>query len=235
MEDLTVILTASIDVKGMIFTERSDPHEREQDYINALSQWIKTGLPIIFCENSGYDLSKIHEMTSSYNKIEILQFDGQKFDKSLGKGFGEQEILHFIAENSILFSLSKKIIKITGRYYLKNIKQFEGSLAIVNGVSTILKKNLTFSDSRVIISTPEFITDYLFLYTSRINDKNGYYFEHALSQAIHKYMADSGEWIMLPHYPIISGYSGTSNAKINSIVKDFKRKIFYSLKLWFCK
>jgi len=235
MENLTVILTASIDVKGMYATERINPNEREKDYINALKQWMKTGLPIIFCENSGHDLSKVRKVTSNYDKIEILQFNGQNFDKNLGKGFGEQKILRFIAENSNLFGISKKIIKITGRYYLKNFKQFEESLTAVNGVSTILGRNLTFSHSRVIISTPAFITDYFFLYSSKINDKNGYCFENALSQAIHKYMADSGEWIMLPHFPMICGYSGTSNTKINSTVKDLIRKIFYSLKLWVYK
>ena len=231
MEELTIILTAAIDVKGMTFTERSDINLREQDYINALTQWMKTGLPIIFCENSGYDLTKIYELTSNYEKIEILQFDGQNFDKKLGKGFGEQKIIRYVAENSILFRKSKKLMKVTGRYYLENIKKFQESLSTNDGVSVILGNNLTFADGRIIISTPEFITDYLFFYSSRINDTEGFYFEHAVAHAVHKYMSDGGTWNMLPYYPKVKGYSGTSNTK-NSILKEYKENFYYTLELW---
>ena len=235
MEEVSIILTAAIDIKGMSFTKRSDIDEREQDYINSLRQWMKTGLPIIFCENSGHDLSKIYEMTSNYEKIEILQFDGQNFDKKLGKGFGEQKIIRYVAENSIFFRKSKRIMKVTGRYYLKNIKQFEESLSMINGVSVILLRNLTFADGRLIISTPEFLTDYLFSFTSKVNDTQGYYFEHALAQAVHKYMSESGEWTMLPYYPILEGYSGSANVKTATMYDNFKGKLLYILKLWVLK
>ena len=54
-----LLLTATVDPKGMSFTRRSASSVRLKDYGRALNRWLSdaTFESIVFCENSAYDLS----------------------------------------------------------------------------------------------------------------------------------------------------------------------------------
>ena len=93
-----ILLTASINTRNCMFVKRSNPILRENDYCEAIVKWSELNYPVIFCENSGYNLSKIKKIG---HRVNFLQFDGQDYDRKLGKGFGElkiNEVYIFCAE-----------------------------------------------------------------------------------------------------------------------------------------
>jgi len=214
---ITLLLTATIDPKGVVFLKRNDPLVREQDYINALKKWIEAvNYPILFCENSGYKIDKIKNITKSYsnNETEILQFDGQDFPKELGKGYGELLIIEYAIQNSILIEHSDYVIKITGRYFIKNIEKI--IIALLRNrnfyVMVDLKRDLTWADSRVFAFKPSFIRNYLSKFQDLINDSEGFYLEHALARAVLRAISDGYKWMPLPLKPFIIGHAGTLDA-----------------------
>ena len=80
-----ILLTASISPDGMAYTAVQDSNERKRQYIDAIKFYIdSTNYPIIFCNNSGEDLSV--EFPEVRNRVEFLSFFGNDYDKQLGKG-----------------------------------------------------------------------------------------------------------------------------------------------------
>ena len=214
---ITLLLTATIDPKGIVFLKRNDPLVREQDYINALSKWLETvHIPIVFCENSNYRSNKIINLIKNYSnkEIEILQFAGQNFPKELGKGYGELLIIEYAIQNSILIEHSDYVIKITGRYYIKNIQKIMRALLNDKNfyVMVDLKRNLTWADSRAFAFKPSFINNYLSKFQDLINDSEGFYLEHALARAVLRAISDGYKWMPLPLKPFIIGHAGTLDA-----------------------
>ena len=89
MSHVVLLFTATIDPKGMTHLARSDPSVRENDYQISLDRWLKhVDCPVVFCENSGHDLSRIRRVAgvSAGRQVELLQFDGQTYPRHLGKG-----------------------------------------------------------------------------------------------------------------------------------------------------
>ena len=102
---IVILLTASVDVKGMAFVAVTDSAERLREYAGAARFWARApGIQgVVFCENSGHDLSEIRGAFEGAAKpTEVLQFDGQGFDRSLGKGYGELMIMSHALEHSRL-------------------------------------------------------------------------------------------------------------------------------------
>ena len=213
---ICILLTATIDPMGVPFMQRNDPLVREKDYITALTNWLdKTGYLILFCENSGYDISRIKKIAEKYKnkEIEFIQFDGQGFPREFGKGYGELLTIKYSIQHSSLVKHSDYIIKVNGRYFIKNIVKIADGLTRDNDVYVVadLKKNLTWADSRVFAFRPSFALDYLTKLQNLINDSKGCYLEHILSRATLKAISDGYKWIPVPSKPVIIGYSGTSD------------------------
>ena len=233
---VVLLLTATIDPKGVVFLKRNDPLVREQDYINALSKWLETvHIPIVFCENSNYKSNKIINLRKNYSnkEIEILQFAGQNFSKELGKGYGELLIIKYAIQHSNFIEHSDYVIKITGRYYIKNIQKIMRALLNDKNfyVMVDLKRNLTWADSRTFAFKPGFINNYLSKYQDLINDSKGFYLEHALARAVLRAVSDGYIWIPIPSKPIITGYSGTSDAPYSaSMVHWLLSKVIHYIK-----
>ncbi len=214
---ICILLTATVDPKGVPFMKRSDPIVRESDYINSMKKWLETTpYSVVFCENSGYKGGKIGKMVKSCEdkKCEFLQFDGQDFPREFGKGYGELQTIKYAVQNSNIVKESNHTIKVNGRYFIKNIEKILCALSSTNKdiyVMADLKNNLTWADSRIFAFKPSFITDYLSKYQNLINDSKGFYLEHALARAILRAVSDGYRWTPLPSNPIIVGYSGTSD------------------------
>ena len=213
--NICILLTATIDPKGIVLLKRSNPIVRENDYIESIKKWMGIQqFPIVFCENSGYKIDKIkNDIKNSEKKFEILQFKGNSFPRELGKGYGEAMIIDYAIKHSKLIKNSDYIIKVTGRYFIKNIEKMVSTLSRDNDVYVMadLKKNLTWADSSVFAFKPSFFIEYLSKFHNLLNDSKGFYFEHALSRAILCAISDGHKRIPLPSKPIIIGYSGTSD------------------------
>jgi hypothetical protein len=123
--NLLIFLTACINPENMAFTALLDMDRRKKHYIDALNFYIeKTNLKILFVENSGVDLSYLFQKEIKNERLEILTFNGNDHQKSLGKGVGEMVILEHAIAKSIFFKKSNFLFKITGRYKILNINQF---------------------------------------------------------------------------------------------------------------
>lgn len=99
-------------------TDNSNTEEqinyRKNLYINVINNWLnKTSLPIYVVESSGYTFDEIKN-----NRLTVFSFQGDKYgNSSLGEKY------------SILYALERlesvnctHILKVTGKYFLKNIE-----------------------------------------------------------------------------------------------------------------
>ena len=227
-----LFLTASIDPKNTPQVGRHSIQTRENDYFNALSNFSKLGFSIVFCENSGFHSEKIINFCIQ-NRIEYLSFISKESYK--GKGHGEKEIFDFALVNSKYLSDADYIIKVTGRIFIKNIDLIINNFSKKEFlVSTNLTRNLTWSDSRLIIFKKEFYFDYFEISLKKdLDESKGVVFERCLARACHKAMSDNHLWVPIPNYPHYIGYNASTNEMYQkNIYKRIKYMIYYNIKLF---
>lgn len=217
MLKLAILLTATVDVGGVVHTRISDPSVRLAEYRDAMRRWMDAEIVshIIFCENSGYDLSALKadiECCSKNKSVEILQFEGQNFDRGLGKGFGELSTLSYISQHACNFASFDLLLKVNGRYFIQNINAIMRALQALDNPTIVgdFRMNLSWMDSRVFAFQPAFLSDYLMPFQAIVNDSAGVYFEHVLARAAHQAMGDGKHWQMLPACPVLEGKSGST-------------------------
>jgi len=232
--DFCVLLTCTIDVRGVAFMERASIDDRFDDYVQAFQLWLDSpnAQNIIFVENSGYDLRVFREMAAAaHNKsVEFVSFDGQNFDRDLGKGYGEMIALKQVLSDSNLLKSIGKFIKVNGRYYVPQLNEVSQLWDSETEVICDFTKNLTWSDSRVFGGSRSFLETYLLPELALVNDTGGRYFEHALAFAAHSAMAAGGGWKLCPPVPIV-GISGTDNAVYKrSKIKERLRLALYKIR-----
>jgi hypothetical protein len=211
---ICILLTATIDPKDMVLLKRNDPLVRQNDHINALRKWIETECSsIVFCENSGYKIDEITNIMKQCGtmKTEVLQFNGQDFPKKFGKGYGGLLIIKYAIQHSNLIKDSDYVIKVSGRYFIKNIAKIVRVLSHEKDVSVMadLRKTLTWADSLIFAFKPSFVLKYLAKSQDVLNDSEGFYLEHALARSIFRAISDGHKWLPLPFKPIIIGCSAT--------------------------
>jgi hypothetical protein len=234
-EKVVVLLTSAINPKGVVYTKRSDPELREKDYIHSLERWLTlTPYSIIFCDSSGYDLKRIHDLMARENKrmFEVLSFDAD-FPREYGKGYGELLIIKHVIENSKLVHDCDYLIKSTGRYFVKNICKIVKRLLLDEHlyISADLLQNLTFADSKIFVTKPEFLKKYLFRYHGILNDSEHVYFEHVMAMAICEAISDRKKWLPLPYKPIIMGHSGTGNfVYADNLIRNATKELGHKIK-----
>jgi len=106
--DFCLLMTATINPKGMKYLARSNVNERLDDYkktfLNIVNNYnIKK---IIFIENSGHDIDVFRKYAKQYpNKnIEIISSKvNNYFPREYGKGFGEYLCFKEVVKKSVLF------------------------------------------------------------------------------------------------------------------------------------
>lgn len=234
MKNIVVLLTGTINPGGMTMTAIQDIDLRKQQYIESIKYWCKVeGIKVVFVENSNYNF--IDELThfEQLGNFEFLSFDGNTYNKSLGKGVGELQCITYALENSEFVRLSDFIFKVTGRYIVLNFKTF--SNYVINNPETDLlvdlKLFLTFSDSRIFGFKKSFISEYMVPYNQMMNDSKGFYFENALAKATLSAIVNNYVYRALPELPRIKGYSASLGRKFkSSYLHWIKHKFKYYLK-----
>lgn len=127
-----LLLTATITpLPGINNLAHIDPGKRLQDYANALEFYLKRLRPneeIVFCENSGSDLSVLRALTHRLNaahKVEFLSFFGNDFPPNYGRGYGEFKLVDHAMTHSEKIRTAPQdavmIWKVTGRYIVHNL------------------------------------------------------------------------------------------------------------------
>lgn len=113
--DFAIVMTATI-VPNVTGVASVDPKERLNEYASAVRFYLEHA-PVIFLENSGYDLAA-HPEFQATARLRIRQFPRSKHPER-GKGFQEFEMLDaWLASEP---DLPTHWFKVTGRYQLRNI------------------------------------------------------------------------------------------------------------------
>jgi hypothetical protein len=240
--DFVILLTSTIKVRNDVpILNRSNTNTRLSDYQQSLAQWMdeKNTPKLVFCENSGYDLSSLEKNCRENNphqkEIEFISFVNNNYPIEFGKGYGEMNIIEYALKNSRLIHPDSLVIKITGRLYIAGIgdiikrmrkKQIADCYCNMRG-------NLNWAQSYIFCATVSFIKEYLLPRKHLINDQNEVYFEHVLARAVHASLADGKAWSTLPGFLNIKGFSASSGDNYSrSIISQIKGHLFYHLKIF---
>lgn len=217
-DNVLILLTGCINPGGMIYTKLQNPEIRKAQYLEAIKFYLKeTTNKILFIENSGTDISNEFDAESDRLRLEFVVFEGNNYDKTFGKGFWEMLILKHAFKNSKFVNQSSSICKITGRYRILNIGQLLMHYEKCEcDLMVDLLSQMKYSDSRIFMARKFFFEDYLFKFKNEVNDSKGFYFEHALKNAVLLSIIDNRTYLPFKYLPRIVGTSGTDNMNYNN-------------------
>ena len=237
-----LFLTACVNPKGMAYTKLSNPEIRLQQYKDALNWYLEnTDMKILLVENSGYDFSDSYKKQIDEGRMEMLCYDGNDYDRSRGKGYGEAEIMEYgIAHSHLVEQNSEmQIIKITGRLILRNINELSQSCNKANTVYANISKddwNGNIATSQVVMAPKDFYCHYFLTRREEINDSQCRHFEHVLYDGIVEWKKAGGRHRMFWTPPKLEGMSGTHGTKICSTISGvqlLRYHIMYILRQYF--
>lgn len=229
-----LLLTATVNVGGVVAMSRCDPEVRLRDYQTAIAWWDR--LPpasgpdtITVCENSGCPIRRPDG--SDWSRVRVVFWNGQNFDRALGKGYGEMNtLLSAFDHHSAEWAPQDWIIKCNGRYRVPSTSSFcrylrrHPELDLVSDMS----RSFSWCDSRFFAARLACWRAYILPTAPRINDSAGVYFEHVLAAAAHTLMAQGGRFSLLPFVPDICGASGSMGHSYQSP----RAMLRHTLKRW---
>ncbi|TCD48556.1 hypothetical protein [Chlorobium sp. N1] len=219
MKQSIIFMTGCIDPGGMHMTVLNDTEKRKAQYLEAIGFYLKnSGIPVLFVENSGNDISGAFPREIRENKLEIITFQGNDYDKKRGKGYGEMLIIEEALHSSRLFRQAEFIFKVTGRYKVLNIASYIAALNQGQKTPDMminLEPGLALADSRFFGAVPRFFEELLISYRPQIDEQTFMFFEKALANAVHEAIILGLNYIPLPHYPRHSAESGTGGGVYN--------------------
>ena len=204
-----ILLTACVNPGAMPFTALVDTSERLRQYREALDFYLHhTSLPIVFCENTLCDFSGDYRCYLDEGRLEYITFDGNTFDKSKGKGYGEAMIMEEALNRSLFLAECSFVVKVTGRLIVRNIAMLirDNSRMLTPTIQTFYP-NKGMIDSRVFIAPKEFVAVDFLMEKERINDSCGVFFEHVLYETL--LARCSYTYIPFLKVPVIEGISGS--------------------------
>jgi len=230
-----ILLTATFDPNGMVKTDLSDIHQRIKAYKDALYFYNQFNTPIVFAENSCTDGKLMAELREIFPTVDFHFFNGNDFDKTLGKGYGESKIIEYAIKHSKYINDNTVLIKITGRIITTNIeniiKYYTNHDKVDIAVNTSSKG---FPNSRLFIFKSFFFKKYFLPYQPLLNDSKNIYFEHALQKALIEGKVNGKNVQYIRYLPQFRGISGSTSEDLeingfNLYVLRFKHLIKYHL------
>lgn len=229
---VVLLLTACVNPKGMSYTAINDVHIRLQQYLQAIEWYLKnTKFDIVVVENTGCDFSQFAQFSTFNDRLECLTFQGNNYDRNLGKGYGEVSILEHACKHSIKISRAEFVVKITGRVIVKNINEIIHRCDFIQRLYIdYYRTDLTKFAAVLFIMNKDYLLCFEKL-KSRLNDSQGYYFEHCLKDTAN--LCGGARFVdMLPVSPIIEGYSGSLGKKYDNTTpfRWLVKKILWKIK-----
>lgn len=213
-----LLLTSCVNPNGMSYTALQDKETRKKQYLNAIKWYISnTKYKIVVCDNSLFDYSTFFKEECATGRVECLFFDGNNYDRNLGKGYGEALIIDYVINNSIVIREAKRIIKVTGRLIVHNIHLLDMFSIDENNIYANSGKasGKYRCESKFFIAPKLFLSDYMLPHREELNDSNYVHFEHLLWTASNNWVQDGKGKRNDFFLPIdIEGYSGTSGTQL---------------------
>lgn len=183
MKTITILLTGCIHPNTKEGLVISDAAVRKKQYIDAI-HWYLANTPynIVFCENSGTDIS--NDVVIEDGRVEFLTYTSKPLKVDYGKGLREMEIIEYAITHSSVLMNSDIIIKGTGRLILKNIVSVVSWLSnykTTDFCSIWMSIKMWMCDSRFFFCSPSFLRIFVG-YKDRVNDRIN--FERILATCI---------------------------------------------------
>lgn len=128
---LAILLTASVNPQclgaQLTATERADMY---RDTLNNYARTVGRDYPVVFVENTGYDLSAFDCEFAAVMRVEWLQIAGNDIgeehpltsDNTKGKGWNEYRMISEAVKRSKTLHEATHFLKITGRYPMYNVR-----------------------------------------------------------------------------------------------------------------
>jgi hypothetical protein len=211
-----ILLTACVNPDGMAYTSLQDTNGRIKQYKEALDFYLKnTAYHILIVENTMYDFGVDYALYIASGRLECLTFNGNDFDKSLGKGFGEALIIQYAFNHSVLLKSYSYFIKITGRVIIENIHTLVKYSRLLKDERNIVACNIRpkkkIASAVFFIAKKEFITSYFLPFADEIDDSRNKWFEHVLFDAIMRCKKENYKSVIFPVPIKIKGIAGTTS------------------------
>lgn len=204
----TVLLTATIDTNNCINTKRNNIGDRINDYyLNIKKILEETNFDIVFVENSYSDLNIIKDFLNN-ERVEIIQYNGNNFNRNLGKGHGEWGIINYAIENSSKIKKNDYIIKLTGRYRIN----FNNIISELNNNFVLYENETNLNENWAFTGFFKITKDFWIenIQKSYISDDPGCYIENVVAYNLKKI----NHSITYVKNIELSGISGTHNKEI---------------------
>ena len=234
--EFALLLTASVDPRGMAGITQADPHERETTYADCLRFYLRNhpGVrKIIFTENSGWPLERFHAEVSQNNphakNVELLSLNCNDYPRERGKSYGELLLIKETMQASRLAHSSKYVGKMTGRNLLLNlIALLERTPADFELFCDIRDHNFYkllrmpdcghHCDSRFFVFTPGFFERHFLPVYSSASFADGYPIENILYDLVKRW--EKTERIV-KRFSVEPEYAGMAGHFIKSKAKDY--------------
>lgn len=213
IDNKIILLTGCINPNGMTKTVIQDPEARKQQYILAINYYLNnTHYPIIFIENTNTDISGGFEQCVNNKRIEFITFNGNDFNKALGKGYGEAIMIDYAIKKSILIQESSFIIKITGRLIVENIEELTSEMKLSNCVyANMVRGNCGLERKSFFFgASVKFLRDYFLANKECIDESINVYFERHLYNECLIWKEAGGLSKEFKHPIIVKGVSGST-------------------------
>jgi hypothetical protein len=137
---ITIILTSTVNVhnKGILWQKSKEI--RIKSYIRPIKKWLyNTNFNIVLIENSGYSFSELNEDLEYYkDRFEIITFIEKEIKEASyllnedGKGASEIFAINYAYNNSKLTKNAIFIIKVTARYFMKDLENTIKNIELEN-------------------------------------------------------------------------------------------------------
>lgn len=224
--EVVLLLTGCIKPNVTDYIAVSDWEKRQAMYVDAI-QWYATNTPykIVFCENSGMDVTKLIG-----GNIDILTFKSLPDVPDRSRSYKEMQILEYAFEHSKFLQADDiMVVKITGRLKLLNIKELvdrllhESRKCSHGFVSSAKNARKPFSDCRFMYFTKNF---WPILLAQKENIWPTYGMEWIMGDAIR---AAQRQGIKFIYPPFVERIEGIGMSQGNSLALEgkalFKEKI----------
>jgi len=187
INNISIILTTTVNVtQNTAF--QINKQDRINTYLKSIRSWLtNTQLNIVVIENSGYDFKELTEERKIYkDRFEIITFvespkNYSTFQMHLNsKGGLEINSIHYAYNQSKILQNSLFIIKITGRFFIKNFEFFLKNIKDINKYDCMKQY---FSNRCEIIGTH--INNFDIIFNRNLFINNGIYDYHV--ENVYKY------------------------------------------------
>jgi ubiquinone/menaquinone biosynthesis C-methylase UbiE len=232
-KDVTLLMTATIEVANPSLVKRNDTATRLKDYEGSLRRWLNDQASIsriVFAENSGYTFETLKKIVAAENpnniSVEFLRVPPTSIEQG-GISIGELRIIAHALAHSSLLKESEHFIKITGRVFVENIDKLIEAIPQDHHMVSFFSENLSYVDSVLIFFHTQFYREIISerAIFEMMNPNGRIDFERAMAKAFHRAMASDYRWYPFAVLPILSGMTGTKNT-------SYGKKYSWRYSLW---